>query len=56
MRRADKLAKTTRDLDLLISKLSENEILNLRAMSSVRGGDEGNGSVPIIITPPPPQP
>lgn len=50
MKRADKSAETTRNLDLLISKLSENEILNLRAMSCVRGG-EGIGWEPIIIIP-----
>ena len=57
MKSADKSAKTTRNLDLLISKVSENEILNLPAMMNVRGGDgEGNGSEPIIIIPPPPPP
>jgi hypothetical protein len=55
MKRADKSAKTTRDLNVLISKLSENEILNLRAMSCVRGGD-GDGGGDIIIIPPKPKP
>ncbi|MCX6256221.1 MAG: hypothetical protein NTV31_17365 [Bacteroidia bacterium] len=56
MKRAANSAETTRNLDLLISKLSENELLNLQAMSYVRGGDpdEGNGSVPINIIPPHP--
>lgn len=56
MKRADKSAKTTRNLDLLVSKLSENEVLNLRAMSYVRGGnaDEGDGGGNIIIIPPKP--
>ena len=57
MKSADKSAKTTRDLDLLVSKLSEKEMLNLRAMSIVRGGDgEGDGGADIIIIPPPPPP
>jgi hypothetical protein len=57
MKRAASSTEATRNLDLLISKLSENEILNLQTMSFVRGGDpdgEGNGSVPIIIIPPKP--
>lgn len=57
MKRADKSAKATRNLDLLISKVSENEILNLQAMGSVRGGDgEGNGGEVVIIIPPPTPP
>ncbi len=56
MRRADKSAKATRNLDLLVSKLSENEMLNLKTLSSVRGGDgEENGNVPIVIIPNPPK-
>jgi hypothetical protein len=55
MKRAGSSVKTTRNFDLLISKLSENEILNLKAMSSVRGG-EGVGGGDIIIIPPPPKP
>jgi len=54
MKRADKSAMATRNLDLFITKVSENEILNLQTMSSVRGGSgdgEANGSVPIIIIP-----
>jgi hypothetical protein len=55
MKRADNSTKTARNFDLLISGLSENEILNLQTMSCVRGGDgEGNGSGDIIIIPPPP--
>ena len=56
MKRADKSAMATRNLDLFITKVSENEILNLQTMSSVRGGSgdgEGNGSEPIIIIPKP---
>ena len=42
-----------RDFDELISKLSENEILDHDAMSCVRGGDgEGDGGGDIIIIPP----
>ncbi len=37
MKKADKSAKTVRNFDQLISKLSENEILNTHAMSYVRG-------------------
>jgi len=40
-----------RNLDELISKLSENEILNPDAMSCVRGGDGDGGGDGIIIPP-----
>ena len=51
MKNFDKSIKSDRNFDQLISKLSENEILNLQAMSCVKGGStEGNGSEPIIIT------
>jgi len=40
-----------RNLDELISKLSENEILNPDAMSCVRGGDGDGGGDTIIIPP-----
>ena len=54
MERADKSGKTIRNFDQLISKLSESEILNLQAMSSVRGGEgEAGGGVPVIIIPKP---
>jgi len=47
-------AKTNRNFNQLISKLSENEILNNQAMSFVRGGDgEGNGGEIIISIPKP---
>lgn len=55
MKRADKSSETTRNLDQLISKLSEIEILNTPAMSCVRGGT-GEGGGDIIIIPPPPKP
>ena len=52
MKKADKSSETIRNLDQLISKFSENEILNIQAMSYVRGGEgEGNGGAPIIIIP-----
>jgi hypothetical protein len=51
MKTTDKSAKSNRNFDRLISKLSGDEILNLNSMMHVRGGD-GNGSE-IIITPPP---
>lgn len=52
MKRADKSSETTRNFDQLISKISESEILNLQAMSHVRGGDgEANGGVVVIIIP-----
>jgi hypothetical protein len=52
MKRENESVKTTRNFDLLITKLSEIEILDLHAMSCVRGGDgEANGGEPIIITP-----
>jgi hypothetical protein len=52
MKRADESAKTSRNLDQLLSKLSEKEILNLNAMSCVKGGDgEGDGGESIIIIP-----
>jgi hypothetical protein len=54
MKTTDKSAKTTRNLDQLISKLSENEILTVQAMSFVKGGEgEGTGSEPIIMIPRP---
>jgi hypothetical protein len=53
MKRADKSSEMTGNFDQLITKLSENAVLSLQAMSCVRGGDgEDNGGVPIIIIPP----
>lgn len=54
MKSSDKSLKTKRNFDQLISKLSEKEILDIQAMSYVRGGEtdgEGNGGAPIIIIP-----
>ena len=52
MKTSDKSAEAKRSFDQLISKLSENEILNIKAMSCVRGGStegEANGGQVIII-------
>lgn len=55
MKNSKNSTKTARTLDLLNSKLSGNEILNMQAMLQVRGGDgEENGGNGPIITPPPP--
>lgn len=46
---------STKNLDLIISKLSEGSILNLEAMSFIKGGvGEANGGEDIPIIPPPP--
>jgi hypothetical protein len=56
MKRAENSAKATRNLDLLISKVSEYEMLNITALNNIRGGDgEGNSGEPIIIIPDPNQ-
>lgn len=58
MKKLNKSSETIRNFDELISKFSENEILNLQAMRCVRGGDldgEGNGGAPVVIIPPPPK-
>ena len=52
MKKADKSAMTERNFEELISKLSENAILDLHTMRCVRGGDgEGDGGEVIIIIP-----
>jgi hypothetical protein len=54
MKTTDKSAEAKKSFDQLISKLSENEILNTQAMSCVRGGStdgEANGGIQIIIIP-----
>jgi hypothetical protein len=53
MKRAEKMVKNNRSFDELISKLTGIEILDLNAMSSVRGG-EGDGGGDIILMPPKP--
>jgi hypothetical protein len=54
MKKTNKSTETNKTFDQLISKLSENEILNIQAMSYVKGGSadgEGNGGSPVIIYP-----
>jgi hypothetical protein len=52
MKNTNKSAETSKNFDQLISKFSENEILNLQAMSCVRGGAaDGEGSTPILSNP-----
>lgn len=53
MKKANKSAGTNRNFDAFISKLSEDEILDLTAMMWVRGGE---GDTIIILPPPPPLP
>ena len=56
MKRAEKSVVAIRNFDQLISKFAENEILNIEAMSYVRGGSAdgtGTGIEPIIIIPKP---
>jgi hypothetical protein len=58
MKNTDKSPVTISSFDQLISKLSENEILNTQAMSYVRGGaadGEGDGGASVIIMPKPPK-
>ena len=52
MKKVDTTATGKRNFDELISKFSEDEILNLHAMSYVRGGDgDADGGGDIIIIP-----
>ena len=52
MKKVDTTPTTTRTFDELISKFSKDEILDLHAMSCVRGGDgEGDGGGDLIIIP-----
>ncbi len=54
MKTTVKSVETNRNFNQLISKLSENEILNTQAMSYVRGGEgEGTGGEIIISIPKP---
>jgi len=53
MKKVDKSATTERNFDELISKFSGNEVLNVYAMQSVKGGD-GDGGADIILMPPKP--
>jgi hypothetical protein len=54
MKNEVKFSETARNLDQLISKLSENDILSTEAMSYVKGGSadgEGDGGSSVIIRP-----
>ena len=54
MKTADKSAESIKKFDQLISKLSENEILNTQAMIHIRGGNadgEADGGVSVISRP-----
>ena len=52
MKKLDTTNSTMRDFDEVISKFSENVILDLHAMNNVRGGDgEGDGGADLIIIP-----
>lgn len=58
MKRADKSSEIKRNLDHLIHKLSEQQVLSTQAMSYVKGGGtdgEGNGGAPVLIIPTRPQ-
>lgn len=48
MKSKNKSNHAIKNLDVLIAKISGKEILNLKEMSCVRGGD---GESPIIIPP-----
>jgi len=55
MKKVDTTATAKRNFDELISQFSKDEILDLHAMSYVKGG-EGDGGGDIILLPPkPPQ-
>jgi hypothetical protein len=51
MKNVKNSAKSEKNIEVLISKLSENEVLTVDALSTVKGGSaDGNGSEPIVIT------
>lgn len=54
MKRADKSSVDEKKFKEFISELSENETLDLNAMTFVRGG-EGDGGAPIPPSPKPPK-
>jgi len=57
MKRNENSVKTTKNLDLLISRLSQSEILNVETMSFIRGGvGEGDGGEDVPFIPPLPRP
>jgi hypothetical protein len=54
MKSADRSAEKSGNFDELVSKFSENEILNTQAMSYVKGGatdGEGDGGTVVITKP-----
>jgi hypothetical protein len=53
MKRADKSSMNEKKFKEFISELSENETLDLHAMTCVRGGDGDTGGNGPIIPPPP---
>jgi hypothetical protein len=53
MKTADKSAMTKKKFDELVPILSEEAILDLHAMSHVKGGD-GDGGADLILFPPKP--
>ncbi len=58
MKRTIKKSVKGKDLNEMISKFSEKEILSVNAMQHVRGGDgpaDGGGDT-ILLPPKPPQP
>lgn len=54
MKKENRTTKNVKNLDSLLAKLTENELLNEKQLIFIRGGEgDGNGT-PII--PPPPKP
>jgi hypothetical protein len=59
MKKTVKTGKLISNFDQLFSHFSEDEILNVRSLISIRGGDgadNGNGTTPPPPPPPPPLP
>jgi hypothetical protein len=59
MKTETKNGKSVKKTDQLFSDFSEDEILQLNSMLTIRGGDgldPGNGTIIIIPPPPPPLP
>jgi hypothetical protein len=53
MKRNENSSEVIKNFDLVVSKLSENEILNTETMSFVKGGEgEAGGSIPNPLRPP----
>lgn len=47
-----KTIKEVKNIDLLISKINSNEILDINEMICIRGGEGGNENVPLPPVPP----